>query len=132
MRKKLVSSEAEAARYESRAFVRSKRRFNSWVDWNSRLGGGPLLSVRDGSFELSAPRGTRFESRDLVIPSDSATMWLDKVGWAGTRLNRKECIHVTGRDQRGRVVEFAISPKGGHREAWQALLDSGVRPPSEI
>jgi hypothetical protein len=72
----------------------------------------------------------KLESRDLVIQSDGATMWLDKVGWAGTRLNQKECIHVLGRDRRGRV-EVAISPTDGLSEAWQALLDSGVRPRTE-
>lgn len=126
-RKKPVSSEAEGARYESRAFIRVKRPFKSWVSWNSRLGGGPLLTVRHGSFELSAPQGMMLESRDLVIEAGSATMWPDKVGWAGTRLDRKECIHVVGRDQRGRV-EVAISPRDGIRGAWQALLASGVRP----
>lgn len=84
--------------------------------------------VRAGSFEVAAPQGLRLESRDLVISSEGATMWLDKVGWAGTPLDRKDCIHVSGRDQRGRRVEVALSPQDGLQVAWQALVDSGVSP----
>ena len=67
-------------------------------------------------------------SWDIVIQSEGATMWLDKVGWAGTPFDRKDCIHVAGRDQRGRRIELALSPRDGLQEAWRALLDSGVTP----
>ena len=115
--------------YSCRTFVRVRRPLNSWVSWNNRLGGGPALVVRATSFEISAPQGMKLESRDLVIQSSGATMWFDKVGWAGTPFDRKECIHVAGRDQKGRV-DLALSPQGGLQEAWQALLDSGVSPSS--
>lgn len=117
----------ESPIYAGRAFVRTRRRWQSWVDWNSRLGGGPTLVVRAGSFEVSAPQGMKLESRHLVLRSRSATMWLDEIGWAGTRLGRKECIHVAA-EHEGRSVELALSPRDGLDDAWQALLASGVAP----
>jgi hypothetical protein len=87
-----------------------------------------MLVVRPGSFEVSAPQGMMLNSRDLVLQSTGATMWLDKVGWAGTPLGSKACIRVAGRDQRGRHIEFALNPRDGLQNAWQALVDSGVTP----
>lgn len=120
----------EAVVYSAKVFVRTKRPFNSWVSWNDRLGGGPNLLVRRGSFEVSAPRGTKLESRHLVVRSETATMWLDRVGWAGTRFGRKECVHlcVEGKTKR---LELALTPRDGLERAWQALMDSGVKPRSE-
>jgi hypothetical protein len=114
--------------YSGRTLVRARRRFNTWETWNNRLGGGPVLVVRPGSFEVSAPQGMMLNSRDLVIQSIGARMWLDKVGWAGTPLGSKACIRVAGRDQRSRRVELALSPRDGLNNAWQALLSSGVAP----
>jgi hypothetical protein len=100
------SADDDPTIYEAHTFVRARRRGNSWVSWNHRLGGGPVLTVRNRSLEVSAPQGMSLESRDIVIKSGEATMWFDKVGWAGTPFARKECIHVAGRDQRGRRVEL--------------------------
>ena len=111
--------------YSCHTFVRVRRPRNSWVSWNNRLGGGPVLVVRPGWFEVSAPQGMMMESRHLLIRSEGALMWFDKVGWAGTPFDRKECIHVAGRDRKGNV-EMALSPVGEMQEAWQALLESGV------
>ena len=118
----------EVILYSGRTFVRARRSRNSWVSWNNRLGGGPLLVVRPGSFEISAPQGTMLESRDLVVQSDGAKMWLDRIGWAGTPFDRKECIHVAGRDQRGHGIDLALSPQDGMDGARQALLTCGVTP----
>lgn len=124
----MTSVDDNPVTYEGRSFVRSRRPYNSWVSWNNRLGGGPLLVVRKLDFEVAAPRGMKLESRELIISSNAATMWLDKIGWAGTPFDRRECIHVTGRDQGGRRVEVALSPREGLQGAWQALLNSGVSP----
>lgn len=114
--------------YSGGTLVRARRRFNTWETWNDHLEGGPVLVVRPGSFEVSAPQGMMLNSRDLVVQSTGATMWLDKVGWAGTPLGSKVCIRVIGRDQRGRQIEFALSPRDGVQKAWKALLDCGVTP----
>jgi len=113
--------------YSSSVFVRTKRPWNSWVSWNHRLGGGPKLIVRTNSFEVSAPRGMLLESRDVTVQSSEAMMWIDKIGWAGTTFDRRECIHLAARDQRRRI-DLALSPRDGLDQAWQALLTSGVTP----
>ena len=118
----------QSAIYRGSTFVRARRPLNSWVSWNNRFGGGPVLVVRATGLEVSAPQGMMLASRDIVIQSEGATMCLDKVGWAGTPFDRKDCIHVAGRDQRGRRIELALSPRDGLQEAWRALLDSGVTP----
>ena len=87
------------------------------------------MLVRRGSFEVSAPRGTRFESRHLVVRSETATMWLDRLGWAGTRFGRKDCVHL--RVEGKKRFELSLTPRDGLERAWQALRDSGVKPRSE-
>jgi hypothetical protein len=113
--------------YSSNVFVRTRRPWNSWISWNGRLGGGPNLVVRANSFELSSPQGMVLESRDVTVQSSEATMWIDKIGWAGTPFDRRECIHVAGRVRRRRI-DLALSPRDGLDEAWKALLASGVAP----
>jgi hypothetical protein len=108
-------------------FVRTRRRWNSWVSWNNRLGGGPMLLVRAHAFRIVAQQGTRLESRDLTFESSTATMRFDRIGWAGTPIDRKNCIHLFVVDGRGRRVELALTPKVGLRAAWDALLGSGVQ-----
>jgi hypothetical protein len=54
-------------------------------------------------------------------------MSFDRVGWAGTPFDRKDCIRVTGEDQIGRRVELALTPEDGLQNAWDALVKSGVR-----
>ena len=78
--------------YTGNTFVRVRRPLSSWVSWNNRFGGGPVLVVRATSFEISAPQGMTLESRDIVVQSEGTTMRLDKIGWAGTRclLTRKQ------------------------------------------
>ena len=82
--------------------------------------------VRRNSFEGSAPQGWK-SSREFVMESSSATMWFDKVGWARTPFDRKDCIHVASEDEAGRRIELALSPQGGPQPAWEALFTSGVR-----
>jgi hypothetical protein len=86
-----------------------------------------MLLVKKHSFELEAPRGMSLEPRDWVIESAKASMRFDKVGWGGTPIDRRDCIHVTARDEKGRRIEFALSPEGGAQPAWDALAKSGVR-----
>jgi hypothetical protein len=69
------------------------------------------------------------ESRDIVMSAQNASMQIDRIGWAGTPIGRRECIHISGRDDKG-SVELAISPESDLESAWQALLDAGVQPKS--
>ena len=101
------------------------------MSWNYKPGRSPKLAVWDGDFEVSAPQGMLLESRHFIIRSKDAVMWLGRVGWAGTLVNRKDCIRVAASDKRGRRIEFALSPEEGLQRAWQALADSGVTPRAE-
>jgi len=97
----------------------------NWGDWSRSLGGGPHLLIRDGAIEVRAPQGLRLDSRDICLRADTARMWRDEVGWAGTALGRRECIHLVGRDQTGEV-ELALSPLSNFEEAWAALGRAGI------
>ena len=82
--------------------------------------------AREHSVELSAPQGTMLESRTIVFPAETATMWHDRVGWAGLPLGRKGCIRI--HVPRGRRwIEVAIIPVEGVEAAWQALQRVGVQ-----
>ena len=121
-----ASADERPVTYSNVAFVRTRRPFNSWVSWNYKPPRRPKLSVRAGSFEVSASQGMLLEPRYFVIQASGATMWRDRVGWAGTPVNRKDCIRVAAHDKRGRRIEFALTPQDGLENAWQALVDSGV------
>jgi hypothetical protein len=97
----------------------------NWVDWSGSLGGGPRLLVRAGAIEVRAPQGTVLDSRDICLRADTARMWRDEVGWAGTGLGRRECIRLVGRDETGEV-ELALSPLPGFGEVWAALGQAGI------
>lgn len=112
--------------YETRGFVRTRRPAKAWVNWHPRLGGGPRLVVRQQSVEVSAPQGMMLESRTIVFPAGSATMWLDQVGWAGLPLGRKDCIRIRV-PRRRHWIEVAITPVEGVEAAWQALQRVGVQ-----
>lgn len=131
MERRLSSGNEASVIYSGRTLVRARRRLNSWETWNDRLGGGPLLVVRSGSFELLAPQGMMLNSRELIIKSIHAEMWLDKLGWGGTPLGAKACIRIVGRDQRSRHIDLALSPRDGLQKAWEALVHSGVTPRAE-
>jgi hypothetical protein len=64
------------------------------VNWNHHYGGGPRLVVRTRGIEVSAPQGMMLERRSFFFSAETATMWRDRVGWAGTALGRKECIRL--------------------------------------
>jgi len=106
------------------AFVRVRRPRNTWVNWNHRLGGGPVLTIRPGSIELSAPQGTLLESRSIRLSSETSTMQRAAVGWAGTPFGRRDCIRISGSDEQGNI-EVAISPEAGTEVTWQALTVAG-------
>jgi hypothetical protein len=96
-----------------------------WVDWNRRLGGGPRLVVRTGAIEVRAPQGMMLDSRDICLRADTTRMWRDEVGWAGTAVGLRECIHLVGRDETGEV-ELALSPLSNFEDAWAALGRAGI------
>ena len=85
------------------------------------------MIVHTNGVEIVAPQETRLESRHLVLPAETATMRLDRVGWAGTPFDRKECIHISGRHE-NKPIEVAVSPDSEINEAWNALVASGVKP----
>jgi hypothetical protein len=96
-----------------------------WVDWSRSLGDGPRLLIRAGAIEVRAPQGMMLDSRDICLRTDTAKMWRDEVGWAGTALGRRECIHLVGRDDTGKV-ELALSPFSNFEEVWAALRRAGI------
>jgi hypothetical protein len=97
----------------------------NWVDWNRRLGGGPRLLVRAGAIEVRTPEGMMLDSRDICLRADTTRMWRDEVGWAGSALGRRECIHLVGRDQTAEV-ELALSPLSNLEEVWAAVRRAGI------
>jgi hypothetical protein len=115
--------------YSIRAFVRSQRRIDgrSWVSWNDRFGGGPMLIVRQSSVEVSAPKGWILESRCYVFRGSQAAMSRDRIGWGGTPLFKKDCIRLA-LDSNARL---AVTPHGDIDEAWTQLATAGVRTTDE-
>jgi hypothetical protein len=97
----------------------------NWVDWSRRLGGGPRLLIRAGAIEVRAPQGMILDSRDICLRAGTTRMWRDEVGWAGSALGRRECIHLVGRDETAEV-ELALSPLSGFEEVWAALRRAGI------
>ena len=116
--------------YTTRAFVRIKRRFTSWQNWNNRLGGGPTVQVTISAVRVWAPQGMMLDSRDVQIDTHHATMSVDRLGWAGTPLGRRECIRLCGGTRRG-PIEIAITPDLGIEQTWRAFERAGVRPASD-
>jgi len=84
------------------------------------------LTIRRGSVELQAPKGTLLENRNVAFSSDDATIKRDAIGWAGTAFGRRQCIRITGSK-----VEVAVTPELGLDASWLALLDAGFREPSD-
>lgn len=97
----------------------------NWVDWSRSLGGGPRLLIRAGAIEVRAPQGMMLHSRDICLRADTARMWRDEVGWAGSALGRRECVHLVGRDETAEV-ELALSPLSNFGEVWAALRRAGI------
>jgi hypothetical protein len=115
-----------AVLHSTSAFVRSRRPHNTWVNWNHRLGGGPQVHVRERAVQVVAPQGMLLETRNVSITTGSATATVQRIGWAGTALGKRECIRLAGVDQRGRRWEFAISPSDGLDPTLRALAAAGV------
>ena len=65
------------------------------------------------------------EPQDFVVESPNVTMWLDRAEWAGTPIDRKDCIPGTAPYQGGRRVELALTPENGLQFGWDALVKSG-------
>jgi hypothetical protein len=116
----------QAVIYECAVLVRQcMHPGGNWVDWSRSLGGGPRLLVRAGAIEVRAPQGMMLDTRDICLRADTARMWRDEVGWAGTAFGRRECIHLVGRDQTAEV-ELALSPLSNFEEVWAALRRAGI------
>lgn len=103
--------------------MRSRKRWNTWVDWNDRLGGGPLLIVRPSAVEIVAPQGMLLESRQFDFAGDQAVMRRHRIGWVGTPFGKRDSIRLTLNDG----MEFALTSENAFDEAWDALLAAGVR-----
>ena len=115
--------------YSGTAFVRSRRPWASWVNWNAHLGGGPRLIVRPKAIEISASQGMMLSSRTVLIDASKATMHVERIGWAGLPIRRRECIRIKTGEKRVRGwIEMAVSPSEGTAAAWKALCDAGVVP----
>jgi hypothetical protein len=65
------------------------------------------------------------DSRDICLRADTTRMWRDEVGWAGSDLDRRECIRLVGRDETAEV-ELALSPLSDFEEVWTALRRAGI------
>jgi hypothetical protein len=65
------------------------------------------------------------DSRDICLRADTARMWRDEVGWAGTAAGRRECIHLAARDETAEV-ELALSPLSSFEEVRAALCQAGI------
>jgi hypothetical protein len=116
----------QAVIYECAVLVRQcMHPGGNWVDWSRSLGGGPRLLVRAGAIEVRAPQGMMLDTRDICLRADTARMWRDEVGWAGTALGRRECIHLVGHDETAEV-ELALSPLSNFEEVWAALRRAGI------
>jgi hypothetical protein len=112
--------------FSSRTFVRRHFPFR-WTQWAYRYGGGPQLSVHTSGIEVSAPQGMMLDSRTVYFKGPESRMWIDKVGWAGTPLGRKECIRLCGWED-GTAVDLALYPDAGIEQTWSAFLTAGVVP----
>ena len=124
--------QSQPVMYTTKTFVRSRseRLGNNWanrytwVSWNNRHSDVPRLVVRTRGIEVSAPQGMLLERRSFFFSAEAATMWRDRIGWAGTPLGRRDCIRLRFDDP----IELALTPDSGVEEAWQALVNAGVRP----
>jgi len=110
--------------FSSRTFVRRHFPFR-WTQWAYKYGGGPVVSVHTCGIEVSAPQGMMLDSRTVYFRADETRMWIDKVGWAGTPLDRKECIRLRA-GEGGDTVDLALYPDAGIEPTWQAFLSAGV------
>jgi len=116
----------QAVIYECAVLVRQcKHPGGNWVDWSRSLGGGPRLLARAGAIEVRAPQGMVLDSRDICLRADTARMWRDEVGWSGSALGRRACIHLVGRDESAEV-ELALSPLSNFEDVWAALRRAGI------
>jgi hypothetical protein len=116
----------QAVIYECAVLVRQcMHPGGNWVEWSRGLGGGPRLLVRAGAIEVRAPQGMILDSRDICLRAGTARMWRDEVGWAGTALGRRACIHLVGRDETAEV-EVALSPLSDVGDVWAALRRAGI------
>ena len=86
-----------------------------------------MISVHESGIEVSMPQGMILESRTIFFSGPESKMWMDKVGWGGTFLLRKECIRLCSGEGRN-ALDLALTPDAGIQATWQALLAARVDP----
>ena len=114
--------------FSNRAFVRKRANGGvGWVDFKSPT--GVRFLIRDQGIEVSlAPPIDRIVSSAEFFRADSITMWIDRIGWAGSPIAKRDCIRLDGNDLNGKI-ELAVSPRDVPIEdAWNALLHAGATP----
>jgi hypothetical protein len=89
------------------------------------------LLIRSNELEVSLA-GSRTGLGDILgvsryLHANETRMWIDKVGWMGTSIERNTCIRLSGKDANG-PVELAIRPDAEIGEVWNALQRAGVWP----
>lgn len=113
--------------FSAKALVRKRGYGGGWVDFKSPS--GVRLLIREQGIEVSPnPPIDRIISTAEFLRADGITMWLDRIGWAGSFIAKRDCIRVDGTDLNGKV-ELAVSPLGVPIEdAWNALIRAGATP----
>jgi hypothetical protein len=114
--------------FSSKAFVRKRADGGvGWVDFKSPS--GVRFLIRDHGIEVSlVPPADRIVSTAEFLRADGITMWIDRIGWAGSPIAKRDCIRLVGADLNGKV-ELAVSPRDVPIEdAWNALLHAGATP----
>jgi hypothetical protein len=114
--------------FSSRVLVRKRANGGvGWVDFKSLT--GVQFLIRGQGVEVSlVPPMDRIVSTAEFLRADGITMWIDRIGWAGSPVAKQDCIRLDGMDLNGKV-ELAISPRDlPIEDAWSALLDAGATP----
>lgn len=117
----------EPASYSTAASVRVRGPDGAWHDVKSGLGSSQLV-VRGRYLEVSLAGATGLGGAlgvSWFLFAGDVKMWVDEFGWLGTRLGRRQCIRLLGRDANG-SVELAISPHSAISEVWEQLLAAGA------
>lgn len=114
--------------FETQALVRIRASGVEGSGWGTlKSPAGARLIVHMGGLEASIGSANVLASGNFMRTSD-ATMWRDRVGWAGTAIGRQECIRLHGFDGR-RARDWAVTPRESSiEEVWQVLLGVGVKP----
>lgn len=114
--------------FSSRALVRKRAAAGvGWVFFKSPSGVQSL--IRGQGVEVSlVPPLDRVVSTAEFLRAEGITMWMDRIGWAGSPIAKRDCIRLDGADLNGKV-KLAVSPRDVPiEEAWNALIAAGATP----